>query len=101
VRQIIILASHKIDDRFTEEFRTRLNFHVHNCIRIEPGCLHFSVAHDSTTGLWHYVEIYSNQDAFDAHSKSEHFQKHIRSVKHMILGGVNVTTAEIKELASK
>lgn len=99
--RIVVLANHKIDDRYIDDFQQRLHFHVHNCVKIEPGCLHFSVSRDNTTGLWHYVEIYDSEGAFDAHSKSEHFQQHFGSVKHMIVGEVNVTVAEVKELAGK
>ncbi len=98
--QILLLGSHRIYEKYADEFAKRVSFHAKNCVAKEPGCIHFSVSKDST-GRWHYVEVYGSQADLDTHVASEHFLKHIAGVKHMLVGEADVTTAEIVEYASK
>lgn len=72
----VIIAAIQIKDGHKDEFIEALLDNAKGAANDEPGCLRFDVIQDSADAnrLWLY-EVYKDEAAFQAHSRTPHYQK--------------------------
>ena len=72
----VILSPFQIKREHREEFIASIIEDAKSSVENEIGCLRFDVIHDSNhmDRVWLY-EVYTDENAFNAHKSSAHFKK--------------------------
>ena len=74
-----------IDPTYLEEFKAALKEGVETSVRLEPGVKTLYAA-SSKAEPTHFtiLEIYSDQEAYEAHIATPHFLKYKATTQHMV-----------------
>jgi len=78
----VIIAPIKIKEEFKERFIEEMLQDAKGSMKSEPGCLRFDVIQDGDdpNKIWLY-EVYVDEAAFQAHTRTPHFLKWRDTVK--------------------
>jgi quinol monooxygenase YgiN len=83
--QFVLVAELEIDPSQAEAFKAAAKEDGENAVRVEPGCLAFSVVSDKDNpGHIRFFEVYTDADAFKAHLETPHFKKYAAATKEMV-----------------
>lgn len=82
---LIRIAEIEIESKFLEEYKTILKDEAAASVRLESGvlCIYPMYQKDSPTKI-SLLEIYANQEAYEAHLRTEHFQHYKTSTLNMV-----------------
>lgn len=82
----VVSVSINVKEKHTEAFLEHVIANAISSMREEDGCLQFDVCRSNDhDNLIYLYEIYTNEDSFDLHLKSNHFLKFEASTGYMIL----------------
>ncbi len=82
---IVQVAKLEIDSAQLESYRAILKEGIETAIRIEPGVLTLYAVYDEDNPTHVTVfEVYENEEAYNAHIASPHFQKYKTTTKEMV-----------------
>ena len=83
--QIVRLAKLVIDSTQLENYRAILKEGIETAVRVEPGVLTlYAVSEKANPTHITILEIYANEDAYNAHLKTPHFLKYKTETKYMV-----------------
>ena len=80
----VVIAPLQIKEGAKEQVLEALLPNAQGAVRDEPGCLRFDVIQDAgdPNRVWVY-EIYTGEEAFQAHTQSPHFLKAIDTIRSL------------------
>ena len=83
--QIVRLAKLVIDSAQLESYKAILKEGIETAVRVEPGVLTlYAVSEKAKPNHITILEIYANEDAYNAHLKTPHFLKYKNGTKDMV-----------------
>lgn len=83
--QIVRLAKLVIDSAQLESYKAILKEGIETAVRVEPGVLTlYAVSEKAKPTHITILEIYANEDAYNAHLKTPHFLKYKTGTKDMV-----------------
>ena len=72
---LVVTVNFQVKTEHVDEFRTAVEKQARNSLELEEGCHQFDVCYDiENDGYVFLYEIYSDEDAFEDHLDSEHFE---------------------------
>ena len=83
--KIVRLARLQIDPAQLESYRAALTQEIATSVRVEPGVIALNAVaekHDPTRIT--ILEVYSNEEAYEAHLQTPHFKEYKTSTLHMV-----------------
>lgn len=83
--KIVRLARLQIDPAQLESYRAALTQEIATSVRVEPGVIALNAVaekHDPTRIT--ILEVYANEEAYQAHLKTPHFKEYKTSTVHMV-----------------
>ena len=84
-RQIVQLAKLEIDPAQLDSYKAALQEGVQTALRVEPGVLSlYAMAAMENSAHITLVEIYADEDAYQAHLQTRHFLKYKTGTKEMV-----------------
>ena len=84
-KQIVRLAKLVIDSTQLESYKSILKEGIETAVRIEPGVLTlYAVSEKAKPTHITILEIYADEEAYQAHLKTPHFIKYKTSTKDMV-----------------
>jgi (4S)-4-hydroxy-5-phosphonooxypentane-2,3-dione isomerase len=83
----VLIAELQVKPEAVEKFIPLIMANANTSVHVEKGCMQFDVTQqiDDPTKFSLY-EIYSDQAAFELHSKTPHYQDFAAKTKDMIVG---------------
>ena len=82
---IVQLAKLEIDPARLDSYKAALQAEVETALRVEPGVLSlYTMAEKGNPAHITLVEIYADENAYQAHLQSAHFLKYKTSTKEMV-----------------
>lgn len=83
--QIVQLAKLEIDPAQLENYKAALKDEIEMALRVEPGVLRLdAMAEKENPAHITLVEIYADEDAYQAHLQTPHFLKYKIGTKEMV-----------------
>lgn len=84
---ISIFVTIRIKPGFSAQFSEASLGDAQGSVRDEPGCFRFDILQNaSDPNLFHLYEVYSNQDALNAHRSAPHYAKWRETVQNWFDG---------------
>ena len=85
----VLIAHIEVNEGRLDEYLTQIKAHAHNSVQIEPDCLRFEVLtpRESVNQLI-LVEVYTNDEALEVHSNSQHMAKYRKLTEGMVAKSV-------------
>ena len=82
----VLIAHLDVNASHLDKYLPLIKAHAQNSVQIEPGCLRFEilVAEKSPTHLILF-EVYTDNEALESHSNSEHMSEYRKLTKGMVL----------------
>ena len=82
---VVRIARLQIDSAQLENYRSALKLHAETAVRVEAGVLTLYAVYEKDHPTHVTVfEIYANQDAYEAHLKTDHFLLYKKTTKDMV-----------------
>ena len=82
---VVRIARLQIDSAQLENYKAALKEHAEAAVRVEPGVLTLYAVYEKNNPTHVTVfEIYSSQEAYQAHLKTAHFLKYKTTTKDMV-----------------
>lgn len=79
------IAQLDIKPEFLDAFTAAVREGMETALRVEPGVLAiYAVADRQNPAKLTFFEMYADDDAYERHRNTPHFQKYFHSTKHMI-----------------
>lgn len=79
------IAHLQIKPEHLEEFTTAVKEEMEAALRVEPGVLAiYAVADKNDPTRLTFIEMYADEDAYQVHRDTPHFQKYFHTTKDMI-----------------
>jgi quinol monooxygenase YgiN len=83
--QVVQLAKLEIDPAQLESYKTALKEEVETALRVEPGVLRLdAMAEKQNPTHVTLLQVYADNDAYEAHLQSAHFLKYKTGTKEMV-----------------
>ena len=83
--QVVRLAKLNIDSAQLELYKAALKEEIETSVRVEPGVLSLSAVADKRNPTHITIlEVYADQQAYEAHVKTPHFLKYKTNTLHMV-----------------
>jgi len=82
---VVRIARLQIDSAQLENYKSALKTHAETAVRVEPGVISLYAVYEKNHPTHVTVfEIYANQDAYQAHLKTDHFLLYKKTTKDMV-----------------
>lgn len=82
----------RIKAEFREQFMKEMLADAIGSEKIEPGCLMFNIVHDASDPNTLYLfEVYKDANAVEAHKKTPHFVKWLKTTKNWLAAPLEIT----------
>ncbi|NQY20689.1 MAG: antibiotic biosynthesis monooxygenase [Campylobacteraceae bacterium] len=83
--QVVVVAKIKIKEEFYLEVYKELLLVYKYTLANDEGCLQYDLHNDiDDKHTFAFVETWENQDALDAHAKTDHFMDFVKSISDKI-----------------
>lgn len=94
---LVRIAELEIEPGSVPAYMAAVSEEIDASIRSEPGVLSiYAVAEQDVPNRFHFFEIYADQDAYERHIASAHFQKYARTTQSMILSKRLIDTVPVR-----
>ncbi len=94
---LVRIAELEIEPTSLPAYIAAVSEEIEASIRSEPGVLSiYAVAEQGAPNRFHFLEIYTDQTAYERHIASEHFQKYARTTQSMILSKRLIDTVPVR-----
>ncbi|MBY2914444.1 putative quinol monooxygenase [Rhizobium leguminosarum] len=98
-KPVVRMAELEIDPDTLETYRTLLTEEIETSIALEDGVLSLSaVSIRNNPNRIRILEIYANQEAYEAHLRTPHFIKYKNQTAHMV---TSLTLIEVDPIAMR
>lgn len=102
-QMMVRISEIQVDANHLEQYKAILQEEVEASVRLEPGVVAiFPMFQRDSDIEFRILEIYANQEAYEAHLKTPHFQKYKSATLHMVksLRLVDMETIDAKTMSS-
>ena len=100
---MVRISGIQVNPTHLEQYKAILQEEPEASVRLEPGVIAIFPMYQRDSGIeFRILEIYANQEAYDAHLKTPHFQKYKSATLHMVksLKLVDMQTIDAKSMSS-
>ncbi|MGO6998070.1 putative quinol monooxygenase [Rhizobium ruizarguesonis] len=98
-KPVVRMAELEIDPDTLETYRTLLTEEIETSIALEDGVLSLSaVSIRNNPNRIRILEVYANQEAYEAHLRTPHFIKYKNQTAHMV---TSLTLIEVDPIAMR
>jgi quinol monooxygenase YgiN len=98
---IVIFARTRVHPQMVEKFETAVAEYERQVNATEPGCMIYCMARSTTTPYeYRNVEIFADQDAIEAHGRTEHYRAAIEATVGCLDGEPAVERCESLQFIS-
>jgi quinol monooxygenase YgiN len=102
-QMMVRISEIQVNPTHLEQYKAILQEEAEASVRLEPGVIAIFPMYQRDSGIeFRILEIYANQEAYDAHLKTPHFQKYKSATLHMVksLKLVDMQTIDAKTMSS-
>jgi quinol monooxygenase YgiN len=102
-QMIVRMSEIQVNANHLEQYKAILQEEAEASVRLEPGVIAiFPMFQKNSDIEFRILEIYANQEAYEAHLKTSHFQKYKSATLHMVksLKLVDMQAVDAKTMSS-